>query len=765
MKHKIFAVCISIFLILFSIGIGVVLSDVNRIMNNYSTISMHDITSKNRSSLLYAKNAQGEWVNIGEIHGTDNRIWVPISKIPKDLQNAFVAIEDQRFYQDNLGIDPKGIIRALIVDIKAGFKPVEGASTITQQLIKNTIFPQIASKKTITRKIEEAILAWKFVHKYSKQQILEAYLNTIYLGGPNLNVYGVQAAALGYFGKNVNQLDLAQSAMIAGITEDPARYSPYANETYAIQRQHLVLQKMLELGFITKSQYEQAINEKLTFKKSSLLSYSHEYFIDQVINDVTSKLEQKYHLTKQEALNKIYNGGLRIFTTMDLNIQLSMENVFSNPKYFPVNSKIKEKVQGAMVVIDWRTGEVKGIVGGRDGENQKLLFNRATQSFRQPGSSIKPLTVYAPALESGLTPASIVSDEPININGWSPHNYENTFQGPVTLTKALADSINIPAVKIVEKIGLNKAAEYGRKFGLDITKNDMYLPALALGGLSHGVSPLQEASAYGAIANGGIYLSPITFTKVEDSNGNVILENAPSERYVMSKKNAYILEMMMEEVVKYGTGINAALPNMPVAGKTGTTDNYDNAWFTGFTPYYVGSVWMGFDSNRRILDDRIGPVVGGTFPAELWKAVMYEIHKNLQPVDFQVPNGISKEYISEIVNNAIANVSTNEKTSNVSQNNKIQNTTKNNTKNSNNDSTILNNATNNNSTMNGNINNANNSLNSNISKSSNGTNINLDNKGNTLLSKNNINSQDKSITSDLNSTKLTSPSNKSDKSN
>lgn len=665
MKHK-FAV-ILIVIICISIGIGALLSKVIGAMDDPNVLSMHELTSNNRASLLYAKNDYGKWVNIGEIHGSYNRIWVPIDKIPKNLQNAFVAIEDQRFYTNNIGIDPRGILRAIIVDAKAGFKPVEGASTITQQLIKNTVLSSTANQKVIIRKIKEAVLAWQMVHKYSKSQILEAYLNTIYLGGPNLNIYGVQAAALGYFDKNVSQLDLAQCAMIAGITDNPVKYSPYDGNTYSFERQHLVLQKMLQLGYITKSQYDEAINEKLVFRKSNLLSYSHEYFIDQVINDAASQLEQKYQISRKDAINKLYNDGLKIYTTMNVNIQSDMEKAFKDPNLFPVNNHIKDEVQGAMVVIDWRNGEVKGIVGGRN-NNQKLVFNRATQAYRQPGSSIKPLTVYAPALESGLTPMSIVNDEPISIDGWSPHNYEKTYSGPVTLIKALTDSINIPAVKVVQKIGINKAAEYGRKFGLDITKNDMYLPALALGGLSKGVTPLQEASAYGAIANKGIYISPITFTKIEDSHNNVIIDNRPIKRYVMSKKNAYLLENMMQDVVKYGTGQNAKLPNMPVAGKTGTTDNYDNAWFTGFTPYYVGSVWMGFDNDMRIIDDNIGTVTGGSFPAELWKTVMADAHKGLKKVDFQMPSGLRAKYPPSYFDPNI-NLNTNQGTQEKKQNN------------------------------------------------------------------------------------------------
>lgn len=626
-------------LILTFAGIGAVGGKVLAIIKNTPPLSQDALTSQKQSSIVYAQDSSGQWTRVAILHGADNRMWVPIDKIPKDLQNAFVAIEDQRFYTNNLGIDPKRIVGALIADIKAGGKPVEGASTITQQLIKNTM---LSDQKTLTRKIQEAVLAWQLERKYSKQQILEAYLNTIYLGGPNVNAYGVQAASLAYFGKDVSQLDLAESAMIAGITNNPSLYSPYANIKEATDRQHLVLSEMLKQGYITQEEYDKAIAEKLVYKKVNLTSYDHKYFIDQVINDVADALSKKLNISHDEAVNKIYNGGLRIYTTMDTNIQTYMEQAFANPKLFPVNSRIKDEVQGAMVVMDWRTGEVKGIVGGRDNSDRLRGFNRATQAFRQPGSSIKPLTVYGPALESGLTAATVVDDVPTAFGNWTPHNYESTtYRGLVTLREAITNSLNIPAVKVVNTIGVNTSASYGKKFGLDITKNDMYLPALALGGLYKGVSPLQEAAAYGAIANGGVYTSPTTFTKITDADGNVILDNKPQRHVVLSEQNAYILESMMQDVVNYGTGTHARLPNMPVAGKTGTTDKYNNAWFTGFTPYYVASVWMGYDNNEiSIRDDRRGVVVGGSFPAEMWRTVMLQVHKDLKYKDFTRPSGI-----------------------------------------------------------------------------------------------------------------------------
>lgn len=640
-------------LILILAGIGAAGGKVLAIIKNTPPLSQDALTKIKQSSIVYVKNSDGSWSQAAILHGSDNRLWVSIDKIPENLQNAVVAIEDQRFYKNNLGIDPKRIIGALLVDLKAGGKPIEGASTITQQLVKNTM---LTDEKTLTRKIQEAVLAWQLEQKYTKKQILEAYLNTIYLGGPHINAYGVQAAALQYFGKDVSQLDLAESAMIAGITNNPSMYSPDSNVEKATERQHLVLSEMLKQGFITQEQYNSAINEKLNFvfKNLNLSTYSHGYFIDQVINDATDALVKKLGITKSEALNKIYNGGLRIYSTMDPNIQTIMENAFKNPKLFPVDPTTKEAVQGAMVVIDWKTGEIKGIVGGRNTNDFKYVTRGISfaDSKRQPGSSIKPLTVYGPALQSGLTAATVVDDVPTTFTlpgakPYTPHNYEsNYYHGLVTLREAITDSLNVPAVQVVNKIGINVSASYGKKFGLDITKNDMYLPALALGGLSQGITPIQEAAAYGAIANKGMYISPITFTKIEDSTGKVLVDNKPEEHVVLSEQNAYILRSMMMDVVNHGTGTAARLSNMDVAGKTGTSENSGNIWFSGFTPYYVGTVWMGYPSSNRAVKNYGVPQVGGTFPAKMWKTVMTEIHQNLPAKRFtDKPSGIVYETV------------------------------------------------------------------------------------------------------------------------
>ncbi len=603
------------------------------------------LLTQSQSSIVYAPaaNDPDSVVQVANLHGDHNRLWVSINQMPDYLKNAFIAIEDARF-REHHGVDFVRIGGALMADIKSGDLS-QGGSTITQQLIKNTM---LSSEKTFKRKIQEAYLAYKLEDVYSKDQILEAYLNTIYLSGPGVNAYGVEAASLVYFGKHVNQLDLAESAVIAGITRNASKYSPYASEKNAKERQELVLNQMLKQGYISKNEYSEAINEKLVYKSASWVNdYSHAYFVDQVINDVVSGLMEKYNYSKQDAEAKVYNGGLKIYSTMDMNIQDDIEKSFENTKLFPQNKEDENgnvEPQGAMVILDYHTGEIKGLVGGRGSEGKRLL-NRATQSKRQPGSSIKPLTVYTPAIDNGYTTRTPIDDTPFTVHqasgDWLVHNYEKNYWGRISLREAIQYSRNIPAAKIVMDIGVDKSVSYAQKFGLDIDPHDEYPAPMALGGLTHGVSPLQMAAAYGTLANGGVYIEPHTYTKVTDNDGNIILEDAPEKHVVVSKQVSYIMTSLMSTVVSSGTGTAAKLPNMPVAGKTGTTSNYKDAWFCGFTPYYSAAVWMGYDQNEVLKSPSGGYVTGGNYPARLWKDIMANVHDGLATKEFDVPGGLT----------------------------------------------------------------------------------------------------------------------------
>ncbi|MBZ4646798.1 MAG: penicillin-binding protein family [Clostridia bacterium] len=593
------------------------------------------------SFVYYIDPKTGEAKELERLYGEENRVWVDINSIPEHLKNAFIAIEDERF-RKHFGVDIK---RTLGATINYVFKrdASYGGSTITQQLVKNLTGDKEVSEK---RKIQEMWRAINLEKKYSKDQILELYLNTIYLSqGTN----GVQAAANTYFDKDVSELTLAEAASIAGITQYPTYYDPFINPENNKKKQEIVLKKMFELGYINKDEYEKALNEKLNFKKGSnqQRTSKQSYFVDQVINDVLNDLQKEKGYSKAIASKMLYTGGLKIYATIDPTIQNAMDKVFKDPKNFP---QIKGDIQpeAAMLIMDPYTGQVKGMVGGRGEKTAKRTLNRATQTVRQPGSAIKPIGVYAPALEYGLiTPATVIDDVPITINGWSPKNYDNKFHGLTPIRTAIEWSRNIPAVKVLDKLGIDNSFNF-LKTNVAITSlverekrqdgkiyTDKNLNSLALGGLTDGISVLEMTAAYVPFVNNGKYTSPYTYTKVLDYEGKVLLEKKKKTHIAMSEQTAFLMTQMLKSVVQQGTGTPARLSNnMPAAGKTGTTSDDKDRWFVGFTPYYVAATWFGYDEPKEIK-------VSGTNPAiVLWRAVMDEIHKGLEVKDFPQPLGI-----------------------------------------------------------------------------------------------------------------------------
>lgn len=572
---------------------------------------------------------------IAELHGGQNRIPVSLDQIPEHLKQAFIAIEDQYFYRHK-GINFKSLIGALWTDIVSG-KYQRGASTITQQLVKNVF---LTHEKTLKRKAQEAWLAIQIERHYTKDQILEFYLNQIYFGH---SAYGVEAAAQTFFGKSVKDLTLAESAMLAGVTKGPSIYSPYNNFEKAKERQALVLNEMVDMGFITKEEAEKAKKEeiKLVGLENAKADYKAPYFTDFVITQLAEDLQRELGLTESEAYEKIYNGGLRIYTTLDLEIQEAAERALADPKNYPYTREDKNGLpqpQAAAVVIDPHTGYIKAMVGGRE-HYQKLGLNRATQSYRQPGSAFKPIVVYTPAIDMGYTAASVIDDSPVSYGNWSPQNYSRDFKGLTTIKKAIADSINVVAVKTLEKIGVDRGIEYAQKLGikslvLEGKKNDRQL-SIALGGLTKGVSPLELASAYGTLANQGVHVEPIAILKVVDKNGRTILENTPTKWTAVSPQVAYIMTEMMRSVVTEGTATRLASFPFPVAGKTGTTSDSKDVWFVGYTPHLVAAVWMGHDEPTPMRG-----VAGGNQPALIWRQIMTAAHKNLPKIGFSKPSGI-----------------------------------------------------------------------------------------------------------------------------
>lgn len=655
-----------------------------------------------------------------------NRLPVTLDQIPVDLQHAVVAIEDERFYEHN-GIDVKGILRAGMKALTTGDFS-EGASTITQQLLKNNVFTNWTSESTqlerFTRKIQEQYLAVQVEKKTDKDTILENYLNTINLGAGS---YGVQAAARQYFDKDVWDLNLSECVTLAGITQNPTKFNPIINPDSNRKRRKEVLQHMLDQNYITQDQYDEALaddvysriqaaQEKNSSTENTVYTYFEDELTDQIIND----LMNIKGYTKKQATNLLYSGGLKVYTTQDSKIQNILDEEYADPSNYPdtvqyeldyaltvtdpdgnpVNyskemlqlyfqnedpdfdllfdspedgqtyvdkykasilangSKVlAERVnfapqpQSSMSVIDQHTGYVKALIGGRGEKTASLTLNRATDTTRQPGSTFKIVSTYAPALnEKGMTLATTFEDEPYEYPDGSPvNNATRSYNGTTTIRTAIQNSINVVAVKCLEKVTPELGLKYLDNFGFttlahgteadkDANGNiwsDANL-ATALGGITRGVTNVELCASYAAIANGGNYIKPIYYTKILDHNGNVLIENTAAERSVIKESTAFLLTSAMEDVVKQGTGTACQLDNMPVAGKTGTTEAYNDLWFVGYTPYYTCAVWSGYDNNEKL------PDYARNFHKALWKKVMTRIHEGLSSKEFEKPASVEK---------------------------------------------------------------------------------------------------------------------------
>ena len=545
---------------------------------------------------------------ITTVDSEEDRIPVTLDKTPKNLQHAFLAAEDIRFYEHS-GIDFRGIGRAIYTYIRWG--EVQGGSTITQQLAKNYFLTQ---EQTLSRKLHEAFIALQIEQKYTKNEILEMYMNQIYFGQGS---YGVETAANTYFGKHVQDLDLAQCAMIAGIPKSPNYYSPLSNPKAAKERQKTVLEQMAKYGFITKEQADEAYAEPLTYKSLNESPGSKKYFIDYVIQLLVDKFGP----------DAVYKQGLKVYTTLDPDMQKAAEKAAAQtPTYYTDSNKLKQP-QSSIVAVDPKTGFIKAMIGGR-GTDQ---FNRAVMAERQPGSAFKPF-VYMNAFEQGATPSDTVQDSPIP-GDWNPQNYDRSFHGTVTYRTALTYSYNVPAVKVAMKYGPEKIVKLAKKFGITTLVDDDENAVIALGGLTHGVTPLEMAGAYGGIANMGKFNKPTPIIKILDRNGKVLYEHKANPTQVVKPETAYIMISMMEDVMTRGTGRGAAI-NRPCAGKSGTTSDYHDAWFVGFTPDLACAVWIGDDNN-----DSLGGMTGGGEPATLWRTFMSNALADTPASDFDKPDG------------------------------------------------------------------------------------------------------------------------------
>ncbi|GIN19309.1 transglycosylase domain-containing protein [Siminovitchia fordii] len=516
---------------------------------------------------------------------------VPITEVPENMKNAIVAIEDHRFYKHR-GFDLYGISRAFFKNLFAG-RITAGGSTLTQQLTKNAL---LSPERTYKRKLEEVFLAIEIEKKFTKDEILEMYLNQVYFGSGG---WGVQNASKKFFGKDVGEITLSEAAMLAGIVNRPTALDPYKNYDASIERRNLVLKQMLNYDMISKPEYEEAVNERIVLedKGADPLKGKYPYYVDAVLNEAINH----YGLTQEEILTR----GYKIYTEMDQNVQAGLEKVYQNNSLFPVSSDGTLAQSGA-IMLDPKTGGIRGLIGGR-GEHTFRAYNRATQLKAQPGSAIKPLVVYNPALEEGYTAQSILKDEEgMTFSGYTPKNFNGQYAGEVPLYTAVEQSLNVPAVWLLNEIGLDKGIASAKKFGLPIQKKDENL-SLALGGTTTGYSPQQMAEAYSVFANDGKRAKSHIITKIVGPTGNVEGEFKPKTTRVTSRKTAEKMTSILLNVVETGTGRNAKVEGYDIAGKTGSTqlpfpeitEGTKDQWFVGYTPNLVGAVWLGYDLTDR----------------------------------------------------------------------------------------------------------------------------------------------------------------------
>ena len=623
---KIVLIIIAIFAIT---GIGVGTGFVMAAMSSLPQLPTLDVQTS-MSTTVYDRYGNP----VRQLYGDYDRSPVPLSKIPKTLQEAFISVEDRRFYEHH-GFDIIGIMRAAINDVLG--HPIQGASTITQQLARLSFLQDTRFQRSIKRKVQELILAIELERRYSKDQILELYLNSVEFSH---HAAGVQAAAQTYFGKNVWDLDLAEQAMIAGMVNAPSYYDPYTHMDQAKQRQAVVLQAMVEQGYITPQQAAQARAEQLKLAPlQTTLDYPGVWYVDAV----------RQYLIQKYGADMVYHGGLKVYTALDMNVQTALEQAVHDQldKDFPIKSG-QDYVDMAGVFVKVDTGEVVAMVGGRKYDTE-MPFNAAMQAERQPGSAFKPIAVYVPAFEAGLSPGTVVDDVPTTIqlptgDTYTPKNYDRKFRGLITIREAVALSVNVVAVKTLQMIGVDKGVQSALRFGIttlelnDPKVNDRNNPSFALGGLTHGVTPLELTMAYAALANNGVYSKPLMVLKVEDRYGNVLEENTPQRKQIVDPAVAYLMTNTLESVITEGTGTRENI-GRPAAGKTGTTQNNTDAWFMGYTPDYAGGVWMGYRDERHTLGNN---VFGGKQPGLVWKAAMLAAENGLPARDWtQPPNVIS----------------------------------------------------------------------------------------------------------------------------
>ncbi len=663
----IIALCVGLALL------GAVIGIAKAFVDTAPTLDLAALDAQDKTSFIY--DSEGNLIT--DYKGTEDRIMVSIDEIPEMLQNAFIAVEDARFYEHN-GVDVKRIVGALVANFTSG--STQGGSTITQQLIKQTV---LSSEQSYKRKLQEAYLAMELETRYTKKQILESYLNTIFLGG---SYYGVRVAAYGYFGKELDQLTLRECAMLAGLTRSPNYYNPRSNfytrntegsstPDITNNRTDYVLRQMRENGLITAQQYTAALDRStanvLEKSPASTDMYAYPHYVEYAISDVVDTFLDLNGLEDTSANryameNKLRTGGYSVYLCLDTEIQEIVEDTLANWSDYPRLRDPSDKVyqsrnsdgtyteieqpQAAACVFDYRTGELKAIVGGRYKPTTRKTLNRASGMTMPVGSSIKPLTVYAPAIDLGASPASIAYNMPVPISGWKdssgkdswPKNYGGGgYKGPQSFRSALRNSYNTAAAQILMTyVGVSRSVEYLHLMGIPDKNINADPFGLALG--SSGITPVQMAVAFGTIANKGVYQQPLSFSRIVDSNGNVVVDmHQQQDRHqVFKPSTAYLVVDMLKEAVQSGTGTKAKISSQVVAGKTGTNSDSKGVFFAGMTGWYSASVWIGHD-NYKALSSK---ATGGNAAAPLWQSFMEKIHKAKNLDSREIIDGTPSDY-------------------------------------------------------------------------------------------------------------------------
>ena len=661
------ALCVALALL------GAVVGIAKAFVDTAPTLDLAALDAQDKTSFIY--DSQGNLIT--DYKGTEDRIMVSIDEIPEMLQNAFIAVEDARFYEHN-GVDVKRIVGALVANFTSG--STQGGSTITQQLIKQTV---LSSEQSYKRKLQEAYLAMELETRYTKKQILESYLNTIFLGG---SYYGVRVAAYGYFGKSLDQLTLRECAMLAGLTRSPNYYNPRSNfytrntegsstPDITNNRTDYVLRQMRENGLITAQQYNAALDRStasvLEKSPASTDMYAYPHYVEYAISDVVDTFLDLNGLEDTSANryameNKLRTGGYSVYLCLDTEIQEIVEDTLANWSNYPRLRDPSDKVyqsrnsdgtyteieqpQAAACVFDYRTGELKAIVGGRYKPTTRKTLNRASGMTMPVGSSIKPLTVYAPAIDLGASPASIAYNMPVPISGWKdssgkdswPKNYGGGgYKGPQSFRSALRNSYNTAAAQILMTyVGVSRSVEYLHLMGIPDKNINADPFGLALG--SSGLTPVQMAVAFGTIANKGVYQQLLSFSRIVDNNGNVVVDmHQQQDRHqVFKPSTAYLVVDMLKEAVQSGTGTKAKISSQVVAGKTGTNSDSKGVFFAGMTGWYSGSVWIGHD-NYKALSSK---ATGGNAAAPLWQSFMEKIHKSKNLDSREIIDGTPSDY-------------------------------------------------------------------------------------------------------------------------